>query len=66
VPQDPQFWLSVVSDAQMPSALQQTVPLVQQATWAELVEGQRFFVFPPHCLHAVLQLGRWGLGRLLQ
>jgi hypothetical protein len=45
---------------------QQLVPLAQQTTLGELREGQRFCVFPPHSLHAALQLERWALGRLEQ
>jgi hypothetical protein len=54
----PQWFGFVCRLAQTPLLRSQQVPLAQQATLGELVEGQRFCVFPPHCLHAVLQLGR--------
>jgi hypothetical protein len=45
---------------------QQLAPWEQQATWFVVRDGQRFCTFPLHCLHALLQLLRWRLGRVLQ
>ena len=62
-PQAAQFWF-VPRVVQLP--LQQPVPCEQQATLSESREGQIFCVFPPHCLQALLQFARCGVGRVLQ
>ena len=63
LPQAPQFWL-VFGGPQVPA--EQQVPCEQHVTLSESSEGQRFCVFPPHCLQALLQLARCGRGRVLQ
>jgi hypothetical protein len=70
-----QFWLVASGVQTLPqqpepalqhAPAQQLAPWVQQATWFVVREGQRFCVFPLHCLQAFWQLLRWGLGSVLQ